>query len=103
MTDFNVEAELARMSRTDRYFLKSGWSDRGWEEVSKQTFINAERGAGFRPKYGGDGVATGGFGSSNGVSGRVVSIKPDGTPYSAEHYQQHEPEFYALLMGKSDG
>lgn len=85
-----------------RYFLKTDWSD--WAEVTRETWINAERGAGFRPKGGGSGMATGGFRSSSGVSGRLVSLKPDGTFYlsTSEHYKMYEPEFYALFM-KTEG
>lgn len=83
----------------ERYFLKTNWSD--WAEVTCETWINAERGAGFRPKGGGSGTATGGFSSSSGVSGRIVRLKRDGTCHS-DYYEKNEPEFYALLM-KTEG
>lgn len=57
-----------------RYFL----SYKGMEkEVSREEWIKAERDAGFRSKFGDDKEATGGFGSSNGVSGRVEYVKED--------------------------
>jgi hypothetical protein len=43
-------------------------------EVSEAEFANAERGCGFRPKYG-DGVATGGF--SKGPFGGTVRYVED--------------------------
>ena len=52
-----------------KYFLKADFMDE-YKEVTKEQFIQAERSAGFRPKGGGDGVATGGF-SGGGVSGKV--------------------------------
>ena len=59
----------------------------GVKQVSKEDWINAERAAGFYPKHGGDGPATGGF-SGNGMSGfmrlksqdsklRPVKVHPD--------------------------
>jgi hypothetical protein len=57
--------------RRDRYFLKpSVLDDNAYQEVTLRQFIQAERSAGFRPKGGGDGPATGGF-SGGGVSGRM--------------------------------
>ncbi|KKL87130.1 hypothetical protein LCGC14_1937830, partial [marine sediment metagenome] len=56
-------------------YLKADWQDE-WEEVSKEQWIKAERGAGFRPKlYIEDSkymttCATGGF-YGNGVSGKI--------------------------------
>jgi hypothetical protein len=47
-------------------------------EITKAQFIAAERASGFRPKYGGDGPATGGF-SSGPISYSVVHVP--GTPY----------------------
>ena len=44
----------------------------GSKQVTKEEWITAERAAGFHPKYGGDGPATGGF-SGNGMRG---SIRP---------------------------
>jgi len=42
----------------------------GKKEVTKEEWIQAERSAGFRPKHGGGGPATGGF-SGNGISGSI--------------------------------
>ena len=53
----------------DKYYLKADFQ-KDKQEVTKEEFIQAERAAGFRPKYG-DGIATGGF-SGNGVSGYIV-------------------------------
>jgi len=52
------------------YFLEH--SIFGKKEVTKEEWVQAERSAGFHPKCGGDGPATGGF-SGNGISG---SIRP---------------------------
>lgn len=47
----------------------------GEEEVTEQEFIQAERAAGFFPKFGSDGPATGGFSNSQlNISGRVEFI-----------------------------
>ena len=53
----------------ERYFLRAQWQEQ-WQEVTREQWIRAERMAGFRPKYGGDGPATGGF-SGYGVSGKI--------------------------------
>lgn len=63
---------LAEHRRNTRYFLAPITSDPIWQEVTEDQFVNAERGAGFRPKPGCGPVATGGF-SSGGQSGRTVS------------------------------
>lgn len=55
------------------YFLEH--SIFGKKQVTKEEWVSAERSAGFHPKYGGDGPATGGF-SGNGISG---SIRPKNT------------------------
>ena len=59
---------------TYRYFLKAAWQEI-WDEVTREQFIAAERAAGFRPKGGGDGLATGGFGGDS-VSGKI-EVVPD--------------------------
>lgn len=46
----------------------------GEKKVTREEWISAEREAGFYPKYGGDGPATGGF-SGNGISGSIRPIK----------------------------
>ena len=56
-----------------KYFLKVDWQE-SWSEVTERQFITAERAAGFRPKGGGDGLATGGF-SGGGVSGGIEIIQ----------------------------
>ena len=56
----------------DKYYLKADFQKEK-QEVTKEEFIQAERAAGFRPKYG-DGVATGGF-SGGGVSGYIEHVK----------------------------
>jgi len=57
--------------RTETYWLKAtAIPGSQWQSVSKADFIKAERNAGFRPKYGGDGCATGGF-SDGSISGAV--------------------------------
>jgi len=52
----------------EKYYLKADFQNE-YQEVTKEEFIQAERAAGFRPKYG-DGLATGGF-LGNGVSGSI--------------------------------
>jgi hypothetical protein len=55
----------------DRYFLKFDGIPNSEKEVTKEQFIKAERGAGFRPKSGNpNDVATGGFGNGS-ISGEV--------------------------------
>jgi len=58
------------VSDNNSYFLEHPVF--GSKEVTKEEWISAERAAGFHPKFGGDGPATGGF-SGNGMSG---SIRP---------------------------
>lgn len=58
------------MAVNRRYFLKADWQPE-WTEVTKEEYIRAERSAGFRSKFGPDDIATAGFTSSSGVSGRV--------------------------------
>jgi len=52
----------------------------GKKQVTKEEWISAERSAGFHPKHGGDGPATGGF-SGNGISGtmrpKIDTAKPN--------------------------
>ena len=62
-----------------RYYLRVYFNGELIErEVSVEEFCRAERNAGFRPKLASDDPhymttpATGGFGSSTGISGRVV-------------------------------
>jgi hypothetical protein len=85
-----------RFTKQDQwYFVRFDHGEFGslpWRQVSVDEFIRAERAAGFHPKGGGDGVATGGFGGANGQQGRVVS------PYftTPESYDW-DPEFQAVL------
>lgn len=60
------------MERQPTYWLKAdAIPGADWVQVSKEDWIKAERAAGFRPKIG-DGCATGGWGSSAGISGRIT-------------------------------
>jgi len=59
---------------TYNYFLKHEIF--GTKQVTKEEWIKAERSAGFYPKYGGDGPATGGF-SGNGISGSILPKAKD--------------------------
>jgi hypothetical protein len=52
------------------YYLKADFQ-KEYQEVTREEFIMAERNAGFSPKYGGDGLATGGF-CGGGVSGKIA-------------------------------
>ena len=63
----------------DKYYLKADFQ-KEYQEVTKEEFIQAERAAGFNPKYG-DGLATGGF-SGNGVSGSIKYISDHRTKES---------------------
>ena len=56
------------------YFLEH--SIFGVKQVTRDEWIQAERSAGFYPKHGGDGPATGGF-SGNGMSGFMRPKKVD--------------------------
>ena len=62
--------------KTERYYLMADWQGE-WQEVTKKTWIEAERCSGFRPKLPSDDprymqvCATGGF-SGNGMSGKVT-------------------------------
>jgi len=47
----------------------------GVKQVTKEEWISAERSAGFHPKCGGDGPATGGF-SGNGMRGYIRPNTP---------------------------
>lgn len=78
----------------DRYFLKPQHFGE-WVEVPMRKFVLAERDAGFRPKYGGPGVATGGF-IGNGMMGRV--LLPGAT---AEAYAS-DPEFCKVAFPDID-
>ncbi len=57
-----------------RFFVKDGPHSK-WVEVDADGFKAAERRAGFRPKGGGDGFATGGFGSSVSGEGKIIHNK----------------------------
>lgn len=59
----------------------------GKKQVTKEEWIQAERSAGFRPKYGGDGPATGGF-SGNGISGSMRLQKKRPTPSIVKVYPE---------------
>lgn len=67
---------------TYRYFLKADWQE-VWDEVTREQFIAAERAAGFRPKGGGDGLATAGF-SGGGVRGRIEVVPDEETEEDLE-------------------
>ena len=66
-----------------KYFLKADWQE-DWSEVTERQFITAERAAGFRPKGGGDGLATGGF-SGSGVRGRIEMVSEKLRSFLADH------------------
>jgi hypothetical protein len=59
---------------TYNYFLEHAIF--GKKQVTREEWIKAERSAGFHPKYGGDGPATGGF-SGNGISGSILPKAKD--------------------------
>lgn len=54
----------------ERYFLSISHVEGSEVEVTRQQWIQAERGAGFWPKDGGNGLATGGFYGA-GIHGRI--------------------------------
>jgi len=58
---------------TYKYFLKADWQEE-YTEVTREQFIAAERAAGFRPKGGGDELATGGFSAGN-ISGKIEVVQ----------------------------
>ena len=53
----------------ERYWLRV--SSLPWQEATAKQFIEAERAAGFHPKFGCGPFATSGF-SGNGVAGRIT-------------------------------
>jgi hypothetical protein len=63
---------------TERYWLRIDQPGMPWQRVTRDQFIRAERAAGFRPKFGGDRLATSGFGAG-GVVGRVTNGPVAGT------------------------
>ena len=81
-----------------RYFLKTDWTS--WKEVTKEQWVSAERSAGFRPKGGGDGCATGGF-SGHGVRGRIISdnIKPESYTWDPEFCKAAWPKKHCYECG----
>lgn len=68
---------------TNRYFLGIMGH---MNEVTKEEFMGAEKGSGFYSKFPGS-PATGGFGSSNGVSGSVRKA------YMLDEAGEYLPEF----------
>lgn len=63
-----------------------------WTRVSFEQFRHMERSAGFYPKGGGDGLATGGFTGANGRQGRIVNPH-----YTHPDSYEWDPEFQAVL------
>jgi len=59
--------------REEKYFLSMAGVPGSKIEVSREKWIEAERGAGFRPKGGGNGPTTGGF-SSDALSGSIETV-----------------------------
>lgn len=56
--------------KSQRFYLS--YPALGEKEVTRQEYIAAERNAGFYPRNGDkESLATGGFGTLNGISGRV--------------------------------
>ena len=58
----------------ERYWLSVAGLPK--QEATREQFIQAERAAGFRPKGGGNGLATGGF-HGGGVSGSITYEKEE--------------------------
>lgn len=52
----------------------------GVKQVTKEEWISAERSAGFYPKGGGDGPATGGFSSYGGIRGFIRPTRKTSLP-----------------------
>jgi hypothetical protein len=69
----DLQKLLAEHRRNTRYFLAPATENAVWQEVTEQEFVNAERGAGFRPKPGCGPVATGAF-SAGGQRGTTVAL-----------------------------
>ena len=70
------------MARKKKYYLRlSSYShpelDSEWKEVTQAEFVKAERAAGFHPKPGCGPVATGGFGGSDGIEGKIRYCKEE--------------------------
>lgn len=79
------------MNIKERYWLRV--SGLAWQECTKEQFIRAERGAGFRSKFGENSLATGGF-SNGSVQGRVTN--GDNAKLRAV-YAELDPEFMKVL------
>lgn len=58
-----------------KYYLRGAWQNT-WDEVSKEQFVQAERSAGFRSKFGSLEPATGGFGNGT-IDGKIVYGEED--------------------------
>lgn len=91
------------MTDDHRYFLRRGGQP--WQAVSRRTWVQAERGAGFHPKVAPsdpryhDTPATGGFSTSagGGLAGRVVDLRH----YTPERYA-FDPSFPVLTETARD-
>lgn len=80
-----------------RFFLKTDWS--GYTEVDQETWVRAERGAGFWPNGTDRGQpATGGF-SNGSVQGTAVYWPMKDTVLEA--WRVHGPEVYEMLLKDS--
>mgnify|MGYP001562460708 CR=1 FL=1 len=75
-----------------RYWLRV--SGLPWQEATLEQFVQAERGAGFRPKPGCGPIATGGF-SSGSVEGRVTYGEITKDKYDCD------PEFLKAVISKA--
>jgi hypothetical protein len=79
----------------ERFFLRAIGCP--WSEVDESTWIQAERGAGFRPNGGGEGRATAGFGNGS-VEGRIVN-----TQYATPDRYDWDPKFRNVVWPKGTG
>ena len=84
-----------------KYFLKAAWQE-DYDEVTREQFIAAERAAGFRPRGGGDGLATAGFSADN-VSGKIeIEVVPDEDQVRGASIKEKLREAHQELLDQAD-
>lgn len=66
---------------SDKYYVKAEWEDE-YNEVDMETYMRAEKSAGFWPKFPGR-PATGAF-SGRGISGHIIYDKTEQNPTQQE-------------------
>ncbi len=75
---------------TKRYWLRIRVKGLQWQEVTHAQFLEAEAGAGYVPKAGGD-TATAGFGTKQ-IEGRITEAE------ITEEQYGHDADFFAAAQ-----